>query len=42
MQALGAAIDLQCPQAISAFALLGAALAPALRAAGIRMEDGRG
>jgi hypothetical protein len=42
MQALGAAIDLQCLQAIPAFAFLGGALAPALRADGIRMEDGRG
>ena len=42
MQAFGAAIDLQCLQAISAFAFLCGALASALWADWIRMNDGGG
>jgi hypothetical protein len=42
MQTFGAAIDLQRLQAVSAFAFLGGILTSALRADGIRMDDGRG
>ena len=42
MQALGAAVDLRGPQAVSAFAFPGGILPSALQADGIWIDDGGG